>query len=257
MGDRPSNACIRFELVHPFERPDVPALCRQRSRVITGYLWRVIGSSTASSSIFFVIEIIGTVTFAISGVMAAARASMDWLGAIVLAVVVAIGGGTIRDILIGRLPVGWIEEASPVLVAIGTAVIVILVLRLRPNADLISWTPTLIADAAGLSAFVIIGTDIAMDAGLDGFLAIVLGTITGVGGGVLRDILTGNKPIVLVGQVYALAGIAGASLFVILIDSGVNRDLSVWLPMFTIFGIRMLSIRRDWHLPKVVAQPGA
>ncbi|MCX6414565.1 MAG: TRIC cation channel family protein [Actinobacteria bacterium] len=214
----------------------------------------MIGGSEASSSIFLVIEVIGTVTFAISGVMAAARASMDWLGAIVLAVVVAIGGGTIRDVLIGRFPVSWIEDASPVLVAIGTAVIVIAILRLRPQADLVTWTPTLIADAAGLSAFVILGTDIALESGLDGFLAILLGTITGVGGGVLRDILTGNKPIVLVGQVYALAGIAGATLFVVLIELGVNPDLSVWLPMAVIFGIRMLSIRRDWHLPKVVSQ---
>lgn len=214
----------------------------------------MIGGSGASSSIFLVIEVIGTVTFAISGVMAAARASMDWLGAIVLAVVVAIGGGTIRDVLIGRFPVSWIEDASPVLVAIGTAVIVIAILRLRPQADLVTWTPTLIADAAGLSAFVILGTDIALESGLNGFLAILLGTITGVGGGVLRDILTGNKPIVLVGQVYALAGIAGAALFVVLIELGVNPDLSVWLPMAVIFGIRMLSIRRDWHLPKVVSQ---
>ena len=214
----------------------------------------MIGGSEASSSIFLVIEVIGTVTFAISGVMAAARASMDWLGAIVLAVVVAIGGGTIRDVLIGRFPVSWIEDASPVLVAIGTAVIVIAILRLRPQADLVTWTPTLIADAAGLSAFVILGTDIALESGLNGFLAILLGTITGVGGGVLRDFLTGNKPIVLVGQVYALAGIAGAALFVVLIELGVNPDLSVWLPMAVIFGIRMLSIRRDWHLPKVVSQ---
>ena len=227
-------------------------MCLCVDSIYTGYVWRVIGGSEASSSIFLVIEVIGTVTFAISGVMAAARASMDWLGAIVLAVVVAIGGGTIRDVLIGRFPVSWIEDASPVLVAIGTAVIVIL--RLRPQADLVTWTPTLIADAAGLSAFVILGTDIALESGLNGFLAILLGTITGVGGGVLRDILTGNKPIVLVGQVYALAGIAGAALFVVLIELGVNPDLSVWLPMAVIFGIRMLSIRRDWHLPKVVSQ---
>ncbi len=157
--------------------------------------------------------------------------------------------------LIGRLPVNWIEEAWPVQVAIGTAVIVILVLRLRPQADPVTWTPTLIADAAGLSAFVILGTDIVLESGLNGFLAILLGTITGVGGGVLRDVLTGNKPMVLVGQVYALAGIAGAALLVVLLEIGVNPDLSVWLPMAVIFGIRLLSITRDWHLPKVVARP--
>ncbi len=179
---------------------------------------------------------------------------MDWLGAIVLASVVAIGGGTIRDLLIGHLPVSWVEDAWPVQVAIGTAIVVILILRIRPNIDLAAWTPNLVADAAGLSAFVILGTDIALDAGLTDFLAILLGTITGVGGGVLRDVLTGNKPMVLVGQVYALAGIAGATLFVVLIALGVNPDLSVWLPMATIFGIRMLSIRRDWHLPKVISQ---
>ena len=84
---------------------------------------------------------------------------MDWLGAIVLASVVAIGGGTIRDLLIGHLPVSWVEDAWPVQVAIGTAIVVILILRIRPNIDLAAWTPNLVADAAGLSAFVILGTD--------------------------------------------------------------------------------------------------
>ena len=155
------------------------------------------------------VEVIGTVAFAVSGVMAAARASMDWLGAVVLAVLVAIGGGTIRDVLIGHLPVNWIEHMWPVLVAMGSAAVVLIILRIRPkNEDLTNWTP------------------------------------------MLRDVLTGNKPVVLVGQIYAIAGIVGACFYVFLIWLGVGAALSIWLPMAVIFGIRALAIRRDWRLPK-------
>ena len=208
-------------------------------------------TSEAANVAFFVVEVIGSVAFAVSGVMAAARASMDWLGAVVLAVLVAIGGGTIRDVLIGHLPVNWIEHMWPVLVAMGSAAVVLIILRIRPkNEDLTNWTPMLIADAAGLSAFVIVGAQVALEANLNYFIAVILGTITGVGGGVLRDVLTGNKPVVLVGQIYAIAGIVGACFYVFLIWLGVGAALSIWLPMAVIFGIRALAIRRDWRLPK-------
>jgi len=88
-----------------------------------------VGSTSEAANVaFFVVEVIGTVAFAVSGVMAAARASMDWLGAVVLAVLVAIGGGTIRDVLIGHLPVNWIEHMWPVLVAMGSAAVVLIIL---------------------------------------------------------------------------------------------------------------------------------
>lgn len=199
---------------------------------------------------FLVIEVVGTVAFAVSGAMAAARSRMDWLGAFVLAIVVAIGGGTIRDVLMGRLPVAWLENPWPVLVAGATAVVVIIALRIRPTTDPENWTLVIIADALGLSSFVILGTAVGLEGDLTPFLAVLLGVVTGVGGGVIRDVLTNNRPMVLVGQVYAVAGLIGGALFALLTQLGVTSEISVWASVAVVFGMRMLAVRQDWHLPK-------
>lgn len=206
-----------------------------------------------SSTVFTSLALLGTVAFAVSGAAAAARAGMDWLGAIVLAVVVAIGGGTIRDLLLGEFPVSWLESLWPVFVAIGIAVLVIIALRWRPDLQPERNTIVLVADAAGLSAFTVLGTDMGLEAGLEPFAAVILGVITGVGGGVLRDLLTGNRPAVLVGQIYAVAAIVGGALFAALVTADVSEDVAVWLSVASILTIRLLAIRFDWHLPKAAS----
>lgn len=212
-------------------------------------------SATASTA-FLALEVIGTMAFAISGVMAAARARMDWLGAAVLALAVAVGGGTLRDVFLGRLPVSWLERVWPVTVAIGTAVVMLVVLRIWPRARLDASTPILVADAAGLSTFVILGTQIGLAADLVPLLAVMLGVLTGVGGGVIRDLLTGNKPVVLVGQIYAVAGILGGAWFVLLNALGANPQVAVWTSVAIILGVRLVAIRRDWHLPRAMPASG-
>lgn len=201
---------------------------------------------------FVVLEVIGTVAFAVSGAMAAGRARMDWLGAFVLAIIVAIGGGTIRDVLLGRLPVSWLEDPWPVLVASATAVVVIIALRFRPTTDPENWTLVTIADALGLSAFVILGTEIGLQTGLTPFLAVLLGVVTGVGGGVIRDVLTDTRPMVLVGQIYAVAGLMGGALFATLTRVGVNSQVAVWSSVALVFIVRMLAVRMDWNLPRTI-----
>lgn len=212
-------------------------------------------SSALTGMGFLTVEVIGTMAFAISGVMAAARARMDWLGAAVLALVVAVGGGTLRDLLLGQLPVSWLVRIWPVFVALGTAAVMLVILRVWPNAQLDSSTPLLIADAAGLSAFVIIGTDVGLRADLNPILAVMLGVLTGVGGGVIRDLMTGNRPTVLVGQVYAVAGIAGATWFVLLTWLQWNEQLVLWSSVAMVLGLRLIAIRRNWNLPKVMPEP--
>jgi uncharacterized membrane protein YeiH len=175
---------------------------------------------------------------------------MDWLGAFALAIVVAIGGGTIRDVLLGRLPVGWLQEPWPVLVAAATAAVVILALRFRPATDLEDWSLVTAADALGLSAFVVVGTDIGLRSGLSPFLAVLLGVVTGVGGGVIRDVLTDTRPMVLVGQVYAVAGLVGGAAFVLLTELDTSAQVAVWLSVALTFTLRMVAVRRDWNLPK-------
>ena len=103
---------------------------------------RAIGESVITSTPFIALEVVGTVAFAISGVMAAGRARMDWLGAIVLALAVAVGGGTMRDVLLGELPVAWLVSGWTVFVALGTAIALILIVRIRPKINWDTSTPS-------------------------------------------------------------------------------------------------------------------
>jgi uncharacterized membrane protein YeiH len=205
-----------------------------------------------NSTLFVVIETIGTVAFAASGVLAAARAHMDWLGAMVLALGVALGGGTVRSLLLGQTPVSWLQQPRFVYESLGTAIVVLLILRIWPSAKLETSTPLLIADAAGLGAFVILGTQIGLTAHLSSVLAVMLGVLTGVGGGIIRDVLTQTKPEVLVGQIYAVAGIVGGALFVILRNQGVNTEVAVWSSVALVFAVRMIAIRQSWNLPRAL-----
>ena len=193
---------------------------------------------------------IGTVAFALSGVLAAAEAGLDWLGAAVLAVVVSIGGGTLRDILIGNLPVTWVRDEWPIVVALVTVVVGLAVLRLPFHVDPRNQLWYLACDAVGLGAFVVLGATIALDRGTSSFIAVFMGVVTGVGGGILRDVLAGKTPIVFVGQVYAIAGLVGAIVHVALWDSGQAESVRVWIPVAIVVVLRALAIRFDLHLPR-------
>jgi uncharacterized membrane protein YeiH len=199
---------------------------------------------------FLVVAVLGTIAFATSGVLAAAETELDWLGATVLAVVVAIGGGTIRDVLIGNFPVTWVNDEWPVIVALCTVALGLIVLRLPFHIDPRRQLWYLASDAVGLGAFVVLGTSIAIENGTSSFIAIFMGVITGVGGGVIRDIFTGRTPMVFVGQVYAVAGLLGAVVHVALRHTDVSDGVRVWVPVVIVVVIRTLAIRLDLHLPR-------
>jgi uncharacterized membrane protein YeiH len=212
----------------------------------------VLASLTTQSGVFLVIAVIGTIGFATSGVMAAAESDMDWLGALVLAVVVSIGGGTLRDVLIGNLPVTWVRDEWPVWVGLATGIVGITLLRVRPSTRLTHGVPYLAADAVGLGAFVVLGTSISLEAGTSAFIAVLMGVITGVGGGVVRDVLTSRRPMVLVGQVYAVAGLCGAVAHVALDAADSREEVKVWVPIALIVVLRYFAVRYDWHLPRTL-----
>lgn len=212
------------------------------------------GSATASGA-FAVLAVIGTIAFAVSGVLAAAEAAMDWLGALVLAVVVAIGGGTMRDMLIGNLPVTWVRDPLPVVVACATEVVGIAVLRRRPAISPRWRSVYVVADAVGLAAFVVLGASIALDHGVSAPLAVVMGVVTGVGGGVVRDVFTARRPMVLVGEIYAVAGFAGAAVHVGIDAADLPSAIAVWPPVAVIVVVRLLAVRHDWHLPRTTPGP--
>ena len=195
------------------------------------------------------LELVGTVAFAVSGGMVAVRARMDWLGVVVLAIVAAIGGGTLRDLLLGLTPVSWIAQPRPVVVALLTAVVVIVAATRHPQSRPDSWRTVLVADAAGLAVFTTTGTLIALDTGIPAGMAALLGVITGTAGGVLRDLLARQRPLLLVGQIYALAAAAGAALLVVLETSGSARAVAQWASIAVILALRLAAIKLRWSLP--------
>ena len=205
---------------------------------------------TTSSGALLVAAVLGTVAFATSGVVAAAAAKMDLLGAVVLAVAVAVGGGTIRDILIGNLPVTWVKHSWPLIVALGTALVGLVALRVRPGHDPTERLWYLATDAVGLGAFVVVGTSVAIQHGTSLFVAVLMGVISGVGGGVVRDLLTDRMPILFTGQVYGSAAIIGAIAFVVLDHLKVVEPVKVWVPLALVVVLRALAVRYDLHLPR-------
>ncbi|NDA54154.1 MAG: trimeric intracellular cation channel family protein [Actinobacteria bacterium] len=203
------------------------------------------------SDMVLVVSIVGTIAFALSGVMAATEAEMDWLGGVVLAAVAAIGGGTVRDLLLGTTPVFWVEDEWPLIVALGTAVVAIVALRVQPSADPRRTALYVASDAVGLGAFVVVGTSVALEAGTSSFIAAVMGVITGVGGGVLRDVLARRTPIVLVGEIYAIAGLIGATLQLLLRELRAGAAMQVWVPLLCVVVVRALAVRFALHLPRL------
>ena len=206
---------------------------------------------------YLVLEYIGTVAFAVSGGAVAIRAGMDWLGVAVLAVVAAVGGGTVRDLLLGRLPVGWILDPWPVWVALGTAAVVIAEAYWHPRKAPDSRRLILIADAAGLAVFTVTGTLLALAAGVSGPVAVLMGVVTGTGGGVARDVLARQRPLILVGQIYALSAAAGATVLVILTDAHTPAEVARWAAIAIVLVLRLLAIRYSWSLPRIPTHVGS
>jgi uncharacterized membrane protein YeiH len=207
--------------------------------------------SQALGNLEGILNVGGTIAFAISGALAAGRARMDWAGVVVLGIAAAVGGGTTRDLLLGELPVFWVDQTWFVIVAAVTALAVIPVSRTRVLKILNRYDLVNIADAAGLSLFVITGVGIALDAGANDFVAMLMGVISGTGGGIIRDLLANKVPEVLhKGEVYATAALAGAAIYVGLLHLSIDPRLTVWLPIGLIFALRMLAIFRGWEIPK-------
>ena len=198
------------------------------------------------------LELLGVAVFAVSGVLAAGRKGLDLLGVAVIAIVTAIGGGTIRDLLLDRHPTFWIADTTYLWVILGATLVTIGYVRF--------WIATrralLVADALGLSFFTIAGVQIAEQVGVSYLIAVLMGIITGVAGGVLRDVLTAEIPLVMrPGRLYATAAIAGAATYVLLVHGGMSRDAAALFGMAMIAALRLAAILWRIELP-VVRLPG-
>ena len=196
----------------------------------------------------YVLDLLGVGVFAISGVLAAGRKSLDVLGVAVIAVVTAIGGGTLRDVLLDRHPIFWIADPAYLWVILATTGITLGYLRFW----IASRRALLVADALGLAFFTISGVQITQQAGHSDPIALLMGTITGVAGGVLRDVLTAEIPLILrPGRLYATAALAGAGLYVLLAGHGVSTEAAALAGMGATAGLRLAAIFWRLELPAV------
>lgn len=194
-----------------------------------------------------VIELLGTFAFAVSGAFAAMEKKLDAFGVIILAFIPAIGGGSIRDIMIGDLPVPWLRNSLIIGVVLFAAVCSMLF-----AANLKKMEPLLNAfDALGLGLFTLAGIDKGLSAGYSPGICITLGVITGCFGGVIRDVVLNNVPYLFRKEIYASAAIIGGISFFLLRKIDIASEFVNSVCILLIFAVRMLAVRYHWQLPGI------
>ena len=202
--------------------------------------------------IYFIVEIIGTVAFATSGAMV-----VDIFGVLVLSSITALGGGAIRDILIGATPPRMFSDYRYVMVSVVVSTVVFIIAYIfrdrYPQKAKVVDSVNNVFDAVGLGLFTVTGVQVAIDSGfgLNSILAVCLGVITGIGGGVLRDVMLREIPFVLKKRIYALASIAGGVVYYNLHLAGFERTRSIVISVAVTFVIRILATVFKLDLPKV------
>ncbi|AQP35424.1 TRIC cation channel family protein [Vibrio anguillarum] len=195
------------------------------------------------SMLLYLIDLFGTAIFAISGVLLAGRLKMDPFGVVVLASVTAIGGGTIRDMALGATPVFWIKDTTYLWVIFITCLLTMLLVR-RPKR--VAWWILPVCDAIGLAVFVGIGVEKAMNHQDSAMVAVIMGVITGCGGGIIRDVLAREIPMVLRSEVYATACIIGGLFHTTALAMGYDSSSAFLAGVASTLIIRLGAIR--WHL---------
>ncbi|MCW5626461.1 MAG: trimeric intracellular cation channel family protein [Burkholderiales bacterium] len=193
----------------------------------------------------YLFDLVGVAVFAFSGALAAGRFGLDLLGVVVIATVTAIGGGTLRDVLLSRHPIFWIRDQTYVIVIAITALLTTIYARHFP----LPGDSLQIADALGLGLFAITGAQAAESLKIPRIIVIVMGTMTGVAGGMVRDVLTNQIPMVLRGDFYATAAIAGIALYLVLKALGVRPSWAFGAGFVAISGLRLAAIFWGWSLP--------
>jgi uncharacterized membrane protein YeiH len=196
-------------------------------------------------SFVYLLEMTGTAAFAVSGALAASRKNMDIFGFCVLALMPAVGGGTIRDIIIDRVPVFWIADNRYIAVAI-IAALVVFFTSYRPGSrrQILIWM-----DALGLALFAALGTEICLQQNTGALVAVMLGVTTAVTGGMIRDIICNEIPLILSREIYATAAFFAAVCYVLADNIGLGESLSLGVAVIAGFVVRALAIIYNWSLP--------
>ena len=202
-------------------------------------------------TIFNVLDLLATIAFAVSGALAAMNKRFDPFGVGIIAMTTAIGGGTLRDMLIGRTPVGWMQDLNylyMIFIGLGMALI------FRHKLQKLRKTFFLF-DTIGLGLFTITGVEIGINAGLNPIICIMLGTMSASFGGVLRDVLCNEVPVIFHKEIYALASLIGGSCFLLLLKTGWDQDIIYLLTASIVISIRLLAVKYNWSLPALKLPP--
>ena len=207
--------------------------------------------------LLYILDLVGVAVFASSGALAAGRKRLDLLGVCVLAIVTAVGGGTIRDLLLDRHPLFWLDDPTYLIVILASALITVAIARARLAQRGALLTALLVADALGLALFSVAGAQIAERAGLPTASVVLLGTVTGAAGGVIRDVLSAEIPLVLRrGNLYASAAIAGTLLYRVLESTGVAQNAAALAGMVLVAALRFAAIAWRLQLPEFYLEDG-
>jgi len=203
------------------------------------------------NSLPYLLDLAGTLVFALSGAIAGVKRKLDIFGVLVLSFVAANAGGITRDILIGAIPPAAIDDWR----YLGVSLVAGIITFFFPAAILQRWSPVLLFDAAGLALFAVSGAHKALVYGLNPVMATLLGMLTGIGGGMARDVLLAEIPIVLRADLYAVAALAGAAVVVIANMLELPSGAAALAGAALCFGLRVLAIKKGWQLP--VADAGS
>lgn len=204
-----------------------------------------LGMSLSPEEVLYMLDLFGTAVFAISGALAAGRRRMDLFGALVIAAVTAIGGGTVRDLILDRHPVFWVEDLRYLGVIAGAGGMTFVYTSFfRPPRQLLEG-----ADALGLAVFTVVGARVALGVGAPPVVVVIMSATTATVGGMVRDVLCDETPLILRKEIYATAALAGGVLFLALRTLAVPEAVVVGLTIIGVSATRLAALRWKLHLP--------
>jgi len=192
----------------------------------------------------YFLDLFGTCVFAISGVITAIMKKFDLVGALIIGFVTAVGGGTLRDVLIGRTPVGWLNDRNYIL-----SILVGYLIAYSFSKFVLKFKRSMfLFDTIGIGLFTILGIQTALQFNLRIEISIIMGVISACFGGVIRDVLTNEIPLIFRKEIYATACLAGGLVYALLLRFSSFDDLNIIIPMGVVMLVRYLSIRYSWSL---------
>lgn len=194
-----------------------------------------------------VIDILGTFAFAVSGAFSAMESRLDPFGVLIISFATAIGGGTLRDVMVGNLPVSWLQNNTTILLIFGSALAAMLLGSYLKHLH----SALFLFDALGLGLFTIIGLELGLRYGFSAMVCLALGTITACFGGVIRDVLLNKIPLIFQKEIYALACLAGGTAYYFLLRTALNEDVAKIIGILIIFLIRLVAVKYRLTLPRI------